>query len=68
MMIELQSVTKLYGTVIGVNDITLSLSSRRVRATRSQRFGQDHAVESDHRPVATHDWPSHGDGPVALES
>ena len=38
-MIELQNVTKLYGPVIGVNDITLSMSPRRsLWIARSKRI------------------------------
>ena len=31
MLLDLQNVTRLYGTVIGVNDITLSLEPARQR-------------------------------------
>ena len=67
-MIQLESVTKLYGTVIGVNDINMSLDSRCLRAGRSQRIGEDDVAEFDYRPAASHDRECAGAGTFPVES
>lgn len=55
-MIQLNSVTKLYGTVIGVNDMTLDLLAGRVRAAGSQWVGEDNSLESLDRSVGSDNW------------
>ena len=49
--VEFHAVSKWYGHVIGVNNLSLRLPTGRDRAARTQRRGQEHAAATGDRPA-----------------
>ena len=51
-LVEFSGVSKWYGMVIAVNDVTLRLVAGNYGPGRSERCGQEHAHQAADRPVA----------------